>query len=615
MPSTYSPSLRIELIGEGEQDGLWGQTTNNNLGALIEQAIVGVTTVDVTSGDVTLTSFNGTIDEARSAVLVVNGSNTVARNVIIPNEPKTYIVTNNTSKNVGIKTTSGTAFLCAAGTQTIVYCDGNDVVSGSERVFAKGPAGVTSFTGTTSLGLTVAGSTAATDYSGIDLTGNNQTVPTARIAVKTTGTGSLLQFGTSNSYASGITNTAMTIDDVGRVGIGDTTPNYALTVASTGSDHQLWVRNTGTSASDDAIILVQTSGTGATATISGLYFGDGDSSSSGQLRYNHSDNSMDFYTNATKAVEISSAGDVGIGTSTTPAAKLDVRDNSSGTALRITQLGSGNALLVDDSTNPDATRFVIDALGDVGVGTASPSYKLDLRDTGSDILAQFVNTGTTASNDAYLLVKTSSTGTTATTSGILLGDGASDTVGSIAYSHSDNSMAFSTDAAERARLTSTGEFLVGKTVSTASTAGVVIDDSGLIRITRSGTASETQIQFNNNNGTTVGQIITSGSTTTYATSSDYRLKEDVQPMMGALAKVAQLKPVTYTWKVDGSNGQGFIAHELQAVVPECVTGVKDGVDTEGNPEYQGVDTSALVATLVAAIQELKAEVDSLKARL
>lgn len=136
MPSTYSPSLRIELIGEGEQDGIWGQTTNNNLGALIEQAIAGVTTVDVTAGNVTLTSFNGTVDEARSAVLIVNGTNVVAREVTIPNEPKTYIVTNNTSQIAGIKTASGTAFSCAAGTQTTLYCDGSNGVFGASIVLA-----------------------------------------------------------------------------------------------------------------------------------------------------------------------------------------------------------------------------------------------------------------------------------------------------------------------------------------------------------------------------------------------------------------------------------------------------------------------------------------------
>ena len=131
MPSTYSPSLRIELIGDGEQDGIWGQTTNNNLGSLIEQAIAGVTTVDVTSADLTLTSYNGTLDEARSAVLVVNGSNAVTRNITIPNEPKTYIVANNTSQTIGIKTSSGTAFSCLTGTQTTLYCDGNDGVFGA----------------------------------------------------------------------------------------------------------------------------------------------------------------------------------------------------------------------------------------------------------------------------------------------------------------------------------------------------------------------------------------------------------------------------------------------------------------------------------------------------
>ena len=81
-------------------------------------------------------------------------------------------------------------------------------------------------------------------------------------------------------------------------------------------------------------------------------------------------------------------------------------------------------------------------------------------------------------------------------------------------------------------------------------------------------------------------------------------------MTGALAKVAQLKPVTYKWKVDGSDGEGFIAHELAEVKPDCVSGEKDAVDAEGKPIYQGIDTSFLVATLTKAIQELKALVDA-----
>jgi hypothetical protein len=84
-------------------------------------------------------------------------------------------------------------------------------------------------------------------------------------------------------------------------------------------------------------------------------------------------------------------------------------------------------------------------------------------------------------------------------------------------------------------------------------------------------------------------------------------------MTDALARVAALKPCTYKWKVDGSDGQGFIAHELAEVEPGCVTGEKDAVDAEGKPQYQGIDTSFLVATLTAAIQEQQAMIEQLKA--
>jgi hypothetical protein len=81
-------------------------------------------------------------------------------------------------------------------------------------------------------------------------------------------------------------------------------------------------------------------------------------------------------------------------------------------------------------------------------------------------------------------------------------------------------------------------------------------------------------------------------------------------MTGALATVAQLNPVTWNWKADGESGQGFIAHELQAIVPDAVTGEKDALGADGKPKYQGIDTSFLVATLTAAIQELNAKVDA-----
>ena len=86
-------------------------------------------------------------------------------------------------------------------------------------------------------------------------------------------------------------------------------------------------------------------------------------------------------------------------------------------------------------------------------------------------------------------------------------------------------------------------------------------------------------------------------------------------MTGALAKVAALKPCTYTWKLDGSNGQGFIAHELQAVIPDAVSGEKDAVEEDGTIKPQGIDQSRIVATLTAAIQELNAKVDAQAAEI
>jgi len=181
---------------------------------------------------------------------------------------------------------------------------------------------------------------------------------------------------------------------------------------------------------------------------------------------------------------------------------------------------------------------------------------------------------------------------------------------------------------ERARIDSSGNFLVGTTttdiwIGSATNTGISLGPSGTATFSRSGfasllvkrvTSTGNLVEFGY--GTTyLGQIATNGTTVSYETSSDYRLKNTIAPMTGALAKVALLKPCTYKWNADGSDGEGFIAHELAEVVPQCVTGEKDAVDAEGNPRYQGIDTSFLVATLTAAIQEQQALIQTLTARV
>ena len=175
---------------------------------------------------------------------------------------------------------------------------------------------------------------------------------------------------------------------------------------------------------------------------------------------------------------------------------------------------------------------------------------------------------------------------------------------------------------ERMRIDSSGFTYINCTSSVASVSSysnIVFNGVayfGASIKTSFGGAGSTFMAFINSAGTQQGSIY--GNTTSsiqYLTTSDYRLKENIVPMTGALATVQALKPVTYKWKTDGSDGQGFIAHELQAVVPDCVSGEKDAVDDEGNPKYQGTDTSFLVATLTAAIQEQQAIIETLTTRI
>ena len=182
-----------------------------------------------------------------------------------------------------------------------------------------------------------------------------------------------------------------------------------------------------------------------------------------------------------------------------------------------------------------------------------------------------------------------------------------------------DTIAFTEGGVESARIDSSGRLLVGTTSTIGAARFVVEQDTAVanpmaVSNPRSSAATDYAIMFYRN-ASLVGSIQTSLSATSYVTSSDYRLKHDIQPMTGALAKVAALKPVIYKWNIDDSESQGFIAHELQEVVPECVTGEKDAVDADGNPQYQGIDTSFLVATLTAAIQELRGIVDSQAARI
>jgi hypothetical protein len=126
--ATYSQSLKLTLLANGEGAGTWGTTTNTNLGTLLEQAITGVQSITMTDADYTLTNLNGISDEARNAILVVGGTNTAVRDVIAPLVNKIYIIVNNTVGGFGIRIrgATGSSVSIGTGVTTSVFCDGTN---------------------------------------------------------------------------------------------------------------------------------------------------------------------------------------------------------------------------------------------------------------------------------------------------------------------------------------------------------------------------------------------------------------------------------------------------------------------------------------------------------
>jgi hypothetical protein len=286
--------------------------------------------------------------------------------------------------------------------------------------------------------------------------------------------------------------------------------------------------------------------------------------------------------------------------------------NNDATNLNYTGTLTGGTGVV----NLGSGQFYKDASGNVGIGTSSPLGVLDVNAANTDVRFN----STTGTNIALLRIINSG-GTFFLGRDNSTGSNFGAAYASLLWNSGAQPILFATSDTERMRIDSSGNLLVGTTSdSTAPSTGFSFNPQtagayAAIGHTTSAGSGSFFISFGYNSNV-IGTITQNGTTgVSYNTSSDYRLKHDIQPMTGALAKVQQLKPVTYKWNADDSDGEGFIAHELQEVCPSAVTGEKDAVDAEGKPVYQGIDTSFLVATLTAAIQEQQAIIESLTARI
>ncbi len=277
----------------------------------------------------------------------------------------------------------------------------------------------------------------------------------------------------------------------------------------------------------------------------------------------------------------------------------DADDNSMG---GIAYNNNTNSLSIDCN---NAERISINSAGNVGIGTTSPATKLQV-DSGSDFSVALSKRGSTSSALKFTLSDPS-----ITTNTWKIEHDSSENLKIFGYS-TDN-LLISTNSVERMRVTSSGNVLFG---TTGIPNGTSVYGSGFIpgsndrmflNLATSSTSTKEHLQFFNPNGK-VGTIKTLNSATQFNTSSDYRLKKDLKDFDG-LDKVSKIPVYDFKWKVDDSSSYGVMAHELQDILPDAVSGEKDG------EEMQGVDYSKIVPLLIKSIQELKAEVEDLKSKI
>jgi hypothetical protein len=231
MASTYSPSLRLELIGDGDQSGIWGQTTNNNLGYLLEQAVSGVITIAMTNANYTMSNFNGVVDEARNQVLIVTGTNTAVRNLVAPLVEKTYVVQNNTTGGYAIQVigSSGLGVTIPNGIAAYVYCDGTNfynAISGSVGNYTVN--GNLSVTGTTAL-------SGALTYGGVALSNSVTGTGSMALSASPTFTGiPAAPTASSGTNTTQLATTAFVQASTTALGLGTMSTQNANAVAITG---------------------------------------------------------------------------------------------------------------------------------------------------------------------------------------------------------------------------------------------------------------------------------------------------------------------------------------------------------------------------------------------
>jgi len=427
--------------------------------------------------------------------------------------------------------------------------------------------------------------TSAATYGTISVRGNSRGAGIDMFQ-NSTFLGQMYADGSSNIIFTNTTSATerMRITSGGSVGIGTTSPSRKLEVYAV----------------DPSFALKSSTTTG----YSELYFADSASDSVGFISYAHSTDSMVLGTSGSTRLTIASTGAATF--SSTITATSGVLKNSSASPTYLTldgtnrtsgrnyEIGTGYAGVGNDrfyiyDNTANSSRLVIDASGNVGIGTTSPQRLLDVSNSTSAYIRATCS-GSSVFNELY---STSSGGFVGTTS--------------------SHNLSFQTAGFTRMALTSGGLLYINTSLQVGTgfvslVSNLATNTAIAIKSTNSGN-SGTFIQFQNTSNVQAGAITHTGATTVaYGTSSDYRLKQDFQDFNG-LDLLSKIKMYNYEWKEDKTRAYGVIAHELQPILNYAVVGVKDGAD------MQSVDYSKIVPVLVKAVQEQQAQIKELKSQL
>jgi len=412
-------------------------------------------------------------------------------------------------------------------------------------------------------------------------------------------------------------NLGLAIDHAGKVGIGTAAPGVKLDISGSG-DQQLRI------GSSTARAQLQFNGVKTTnAEFAELSFANAGDSVAGIQVHRQGANdqaSMQFLTQAAGGsvatrMTISGSGNVGIGT-TAPTAKLHVHDTTE-TGLKLTSTDSDFRIYADEGKDAlaivntgDAVRFSLSGSGKFGFGKipagGHPNYAFYF--SGSGMTANGSTGGALVETEHYGQPVMEVKGTSAQSN---------DAFGlRVQASNGTAWIQQLLDSAgnERFRFTGAGIFHTGGVFAAGNNAKAI--DATAIESSRDSTSARTHMAFYNEDASNKGTITTSGDSTAFNTSSDYRWKENEITISDGLTRLNQLKPYRFNFKrFPDETLDGFFAHEVQSIVPHAVQGVKDEVDDDGKEIIQTLDHSKLVPLLVASVQELSEKVEEQAKRI